>query len=198
MNENASSDKLPFAEYAALEAERGAKQHGQIGTPKLSFQELVASDLTFDEIEAEYGEETAINVGIAKDPDAPELTEEDWARARPVAEVDPELVGSSRPGLKPTPISPTDEEEAEIQRQIAKDPDAPEWTEEDWARAKPAIEVHPELVEWSLRRRGKQKAPTKELISIRLDSDITDYFRAGGPGWQTRLNDTLRRAVFGS
>ena len=93
---------------------------------------------------------------------------------------------------------PTDEEEAEIQRQIAEDPDVPEWTEEDWARARPAIEVHPELVEWSLRRRGKQKALTKELISIRLDPDITEYFRAGGPGWQTRLNDTLRRAVFGS
>ena len=102
------------------------------------------------------------------------------------------------PELKPTHISPTDEEEAEIQRQIAEDPDVPEWTDEDWARARPAIEVHPELVEWSLRRRGKQKSPTKELVSIRLDPDITEYFRAGGPGWQTRLNDTLRRAVFGS
>ena len=102
------------------------------------------------------------------------------------------------PGLKPAHISLTDEEEAEIQRQIAQDPDAPELTEEDWAQARPATEVEPELVEWSLRTRGKQKAPTKELISIRLDPDITEYFRAGGPGWQTRLNDTLRRAVFGS
>ena len=76
------------------------------------------------------------------------------------------------PRLKPTHISPSDEEEAEIQRQIAEDPDAPEWTEEDWARARPAIEVAPELVEWSRRTRGKQKAPTKELISIRLDPDI--------------------------
>ena len=81
---------------------------------------------------------------------------------------------------------------------IAQDPDAPEWTEEDWARARPAIEVEPQLVEWSLRKRGKRKAPTKELISIRLDQDITDYFWSGGPGWQTRLNDTLRRALFGS
>ena len=48
----------------------------------------MASNLTFDEIEAEYGEETAINVGIAQDPDAPEWTEEDWARARPAIEVD--------------------------------------------------------------------------------------------------------------
>ena len=77
---------------------------------------------------------------------------------------------------------PTDEEEAEIQRQIAEDPDAPEWTEEDWARARPAIEVDPELVEWSLRRRGKQKAPTKELISIRLDPDITASFPGRRPG----------------
>ena len=102
------------------------------------------------------------------------------------------------PGLKPAHISLTDEEEAEIQRQIAQDPDAPELTEEDWAQARPAIEVEPELVEWSLRTRGKQKAPKKELISIRLDPDITEYFRDSGPGWQTRLNDTLRRAVFGS
>ena len=92
---------------------------------------------------------------------------------------------------------PTDEEEAEIQRQIAEDPDAPEWTEEDWARARPAIEVDPELVEWSRRRRGKQRAPTKELISIRLDADLAEHFRSSGKGWQTRLNDTLRRSVFG-
>ncbi len=144
MDENDNLDKLPFAEYAAIIAERGSKQYGKAGAPKLSFEQLVASNLTFDEIAADYGEETAINVGIAQDPDAPELTEEDWARALP------------------------------------------------------AIEVEPELVEWSLRRRGKQKAPTKELISIRLDPDITEYFRASGPGWQTRLNDTLRRAVFGS
>ncbi len=143
MNENDNLDKLPFAEYAAIMAERGAKQYGKPGATKLSFEELVASNLTFAEIEAAYGEETAINVGIAQDPDAPE------------------------------------------------------WTEEDWARARPAIEVDPEFVEWSLRRRGKQKTPTKELVSIRLDPDITAYFRAGGPGWQTRLNDTLRRAIFG-
>ena len=42
---------------------------------------------------------------------------------------------------------PTDEEEVEIQRQIALDRDAPEWTDEDWERARPALEVDPELVE---------------------------------------------------
>ncbi len=52
-----------------------------------------------------------------------------------------------------------DEEEAEAQREIALDPDAPEWTEEDWERARPTIEVDPELVAWSRRTRGKQKGP---------------------------------------
>ena len=143
MNEEVKRDNLTFAEYAALVAERGAKRYGNTSAPKLTFGELVASNLTFDDIAAEYGEETAINVGIAQDPDAPE------------------------------------------------------WTDEDWARTRPAIEVAPELVEWSRRTRGKQKAPVKELISIRLDPDIIAHFRASGPGWQTRLNDTLRKAVFG-
>ena len=92
---------------------------------------------------------------------------------------------------------PTDEEEAKIQRQIALDADAPEWTDDDWARARPALEVDPDLVAWSRRVRGKQKAPTKELISIRLDADLAAHFRSSGKGWQTRINDTLRKAVFG-
>ena len=60
--------------------------------PKLTFEELVASRKTFQEIEAEYGEETAINVGIARDPDAPELDDDWFARARPAAEVVPHIV----------------------------------------------------------------------------------------------------------
>ena len=102
------------------------------------------------------------------------------------------------PKLKPSHISPTDEEEEEINRGIALDPDAPELDDEWSARARPAIEVVPHIVEEYIRTRGKQKAATKDRVSIRLDSDITEYFRATGPGWQTRLNDTLRQAVFRS
>ena len=94
-------------------------------------------------------------------------------------------------------IIPTDEEEAEIQREIALDRDAPEWSDENWSRARPAMEVDPELVEHSRRTRGKQKAPTKVPVYIRLDADIVAHFRETGRGWQTRLNDTLR-AVIGS
>ena len=85
-------DQLPFVEYARIMAERGARQFGNPDKPKLTFDELVESDMTFVEIEAEYGEETAINAGIARDPDNPELTAEDFARMRPAIEVDPELV----------------------------------------------------------------------------------------------------------
>lgn len=88
---DAALDKLPFYEYARIMAERGAARYGNPDTPKLTFEQIAASDMTFTEIEAEYGEETAINAGIARDPDTWELTEEDFARARPMAEVMPEL-----------------------------------------------------------------------------------------------------------
>ena len=73
---------LPFEEYAQVMAERGAAEFGDPNKPKLSFKEIVASDMAFPQIEAEYGEETAINSGIARDPDTWEWTDEDFARAR--------------------------------------------------------------------------------------------------------------------
>jgi hypothetical protein len=42
------------------------------------------------------------------------------------------------------------------------------------------------------RRRGPNKNPTKEQVAIRLDKDILEAFRAGGPGWQTRMNSALK------
>ncbi|UYM17573.1 BrnA antitoxin family protein [Endozoicomonas euniceicola] len=45
--------------------------------------------------------------------------------------------------------------------------DVPEWTDEEIANARPAIEVLPEIVEEYRRRtRGQQKEPTKEQVSI--------------------------------
>lgn len=43
------------------------------------------------------------------------------------------------------------------------------------------------------------KAPSipgaKELVSLRIDRDVLDYFQDGGPGWQERINDALRKAA---
>jgi uncharacterized protein (DUF4415 family) len=35
----------------------------------------------------------------------------------------------------------------------------------------------------------------KELVSLKLDSEVLAYFQADGPGWQDRINDTLRIAM---
>ncbi len=43
------------------------------------------------------------------------------------------------------------------------------------------------------RGRGPQRAPTKVLTSLRLDADVIAFFRAQGSGYQSRINDALRR-----
>ena len=35
----------------------------------------------------------------------------------------------------------------------------------------------------------------KELVSLRIDQDVLEYFREGGAGWQDRINDALRKAA---
>lgn len=43
--------------------------------------------------------------------------------------------------------------------------------------------------------RGTQQAPTKLLLSVRLDRAIVEHFRRTGRGWQTRMNDALLRLI---
>jgi uncharacterized protein (DUF4415 family) len=73
--------------------------------------------------------------------------------------------------------------------------DNPEWTRADFVRARPAHEVVADVVAAARRFPGKQRAPAKRLISMRLDRDVIEEFRATGPGWQSRINEALRRAV---
>lgn len=47
-----------------------------------------------------------------------------------------------------------------------------------------------------IRRRGRPPlARPKEAVKLRIDADVLDSFRASGPGWQTRVNDALRKAA---
>lgn len=96
INDTDYLDSLPFKKYADIMAEWGAKERGLAAAQRLSFAQLAASDMTFTEIEEKYGEETAINAGIARDPDSFELDADWFARARPAIEVDPELVEAHR------------------------------------------------------------------------------------------------------
>jgi uncharacterized protein (DUF4415 family) len=83
-------------------------------------------------------------------------------------------------------------------RKNATRPDAenPEWTDEEMRAARPLLEVLPNEVVAAIRRyrgqRGPQKAPTKEMVSLRVDRDVVAAYRATGPGWQARANEALR------
>ena len=63
------------------------------------------------------------------------------------------------------------------------DPDNPSWSEEM---------LGPPVLK---RGRGPQKSPTKVLTTVRLDADVLAFFKAQGRGYQTRINDELRKVV---
>lgn len=78
------------------------------------------------------------------------------------------------------------------------DPDeAPEWSDEVFERAElsdGATVVRPAT--GTLTRRGRPPLATpKRQVTLRLDGEVVDRFRAAGPGWQGRINAALRKAA---
>ena len=53
----------------------------------------------------------------------------------------------------------------------------------------------PEVIDWSGAQRGKYYRPIKQLLSVRLDADLIDWFKSSGSGYQTRINAALREYV---
>jgi len=80
--------------------------------------------------------------------------------------------------------------------------DAPELTDEMMEIAEIAVggkvirpatgTLGPEGV---VRGRPPLGAASKRQVTLRLDPDVLDAFRADGPGWQGRINAALRKAV---
>lgn len=68
-----------------------------------------------------------------------------------------------------------------------------ELSTEDFKQFHPAREVLPESLQAKLgmRRRGPQKDPTKERITIRMSTKVVQRFRSTGPGWQARVDAAL-------
>lgn len=64
--------------------------------------------------------------------------------------------------------------DAEIEAQMRDDPDWAEFMDIDWSKATIVYPV------------------PKNPVSIRLDSDVLDFFKATGKGYQTRINAVLR------
>lgn len=79
-----------------------------------------------------------------------------------------------------------------------QDSDNPERTKEDFARARPASEIHGHLIASGLvRKRGRPPKPEderKKQVTLRLSQDVLSAARKTGPGWQGRVDDVLRAA----
>jgi uncharacterized protein (DUF4415 family) len=84
------------------------------------------------------------------------------------------------------------------------DEDNPEWTASDFAASIPFAEAFPaehaaliaEQAAFAKRPRGRPtKEHPKKNVTFRLDADLIDALRATGDGWQSRVNDVLRRAA---
>ena len=79
---------------------------------------------------------------------------------------------------------PTPEEDAIVTAAANADPDAVPLTDAEWETVKPLV------------RRGRPLGSgTKTQVTLRLDVDVLEKFKASGDGWQTRINEALKSWV---
>ena len=76
--------------------------------------------------------------------------------------------------------------------------DAPEWTDAMFDRAELAAGM--EILRpatgtlTKLRGRPPLESPKKQ-ITLRLSREVIEHFRATGAGWQTRIDEALKKAI---
>ncbi len=78
------------------------------------------------------------------------------------------------------------------------DPDLPEWTQDQFDRAEIRFGDHIiRPANGTLTRPGRppEGDVAKRQVTLRLDPDVIAAFRAGGAGWQSRMNAALRKAI---
>lgn len=77
------------------------------------------------------------------------------------------------------------------------DDDLPEWTDDQFDRAEFAIGGKViRKADGTLTRPGRPvSANPKKQVTLRLDPDVVEKFRATGKGWQSRINAELRKAL---
>ena len=94
--------------------------------------------------------------------------------------------------LRRTPL--TEEERQTIRtaaekaraRKTDDDPDCPKQGKEELAKFRPWYEVHPD---WH--------KPTKTEVHMRVDTDVLEWYKSQGKGYQTKMNAVLRAYAFG-
>ncbi len=73
-----------------------------------------------------------------------------------------------------------------------------ELTREDFRSMRDPADVLPDELTRVLPKRGRpRKKRCKQQLTIRLDRDVVEFFRAHGKGWQTEINDVLLKYVTG-
>jgi uncharacterized protein (DUF4415 family) len=53
-------------------------------------------------------------------------------------------------------------------------------------------EITPEQFAKSIARKGLKPVTTKKQVTLRIDEDVLEWFKASGSGYQTRINELLR------
>ena len=85
------------------------------------------------------------------------------------------------PKLKPGTILLTPAEDAATSAAAMADPDAGLITDAEWEQAKPLV------------RRGRPLGSgSKTQVTLRLDVEVVEKFKASGDGWKNRINDALK------
>ena len=79
---------------------------------------------------------------------------------------------------------PTAAEDVAITVAATADPDAMPFTDAEWEQIKPLV------------RRGRPLGSgSKTQVTLRLDVEVLEKFKASGEGWQTRINEALKSWV---